>query len=73
MLVAAMNPCPCGHYGNPHRACTCVLPRIVRYRTRISGPLLDRIDMHVEVPAVSLREFRGYPGERPALSVATSR
>jgi magnesium chelatase family protein len=52
MLVAAMNPCPCGHYGNPHRACTCVLPHIVRYRTRISGPLLDRIDLHVDVPSL---------------------
>jgi magnesium chelatase family protein len=52
MLVAAMNPCPCGHFGNPRRACTCVLPQIARYRARISGPLLDRIDLHVEVPTV---------------------
>jgi len=47
-----MNPCPCGHFGNPRRACTCVLPQIARYRARISGPLLDRIDLHVEVPSV---------------------
>jgi magnesium chelatase family protein len=52
MLVAAMNPCPCGHFGNPQRACACVLPQIARYRARISGPLLDRIDLHVEVPSV---------------------
>jgi magnesium chelatase family protein len=67
MLVAAMNPCPCGHYGNPHRTCTCVLPHIARYRARISGPLLDRIDLHVEVPAVPYdRLAERTPGEPSA-------
>ncbi len=52
MLVAAMNPCPCGWYGHPRRACRCTLHELERYRRRISGPLLDRIDLHVDVPAV---------------------
>jgi len=52
MLVAAMNPCPCGHRGDARRACRCTEHELVRYRRRISGPLLDRIDIHVDVPAV---------------------
>jgi magnesium chelatase family protein len=52
MLVAAMNPCPCGWYGDAKRACRCTLHELDRYRRRISGPLLDRIDLHVDVPAV---------------------
>ncbi|MFP4343358.1 MAG: YifB family Mg chelatase-like AAA ATPase [Anaerolineales bacterium] len=52
VLVAAMNPCPCGYYGDPERACTCAMGMIQRYRKRISGPLMDRIDLHVEVPRV---------------------
>jgi magnesium chelatase family protein len=52
MLVAAMNPCPCGWYGDPKRACRCTLFELERYRRRISGPLLDRLDLHVDVPAV---------------------
>jgi magnesium chelatase family protein len=57
MLVAAMNPCPCGFYGDPKRACTCTPKQINGYRTRISGPLLDRIDLQVQVPAVAFREL----------------
>ncbi|MBN1864030.1 MAG: YifB family Mg chelatase-like AAA ATPase [Victivallales bacterium] len=49
MLIAAMNPCPCGHYGDAARSCRCTPPQIQRYRARISGPLLDRIDIHVEL------------------------
>ncbi len=57
MLVAAMNPCPCGYLGDPAHACTCTPIAIKRYRSRISGPLLDRIDLHVEVPAVAYRDL----------------
>ena len=57
MLVAAMNPCPCGYLGDPTHACTCTPIAIKRYRSRISGPLLDRIDLHVEVPAVAYRDL----------------
>ncbi len=57
MLVAAMNPCPCGYFGDRSHACRCTAPLIQRYRSRISGPLLDRIDLHVEVPAVPHREL----------------
>ena len=56
-LVAAMNPCPCGHLGDPAMACTCTPDRIAGYRVRISGPLLDRIDLHVSVPRPSAREI----------------
>ena len=57
MLVAAMNPCPCGFYSDPHQECTCTLPQIQRYKARISGPLLDRIDIHVEIPPVRFRDL----------------
>jgi magnesium chelatase family protein len=52
-MIAAMNPCPCGNAGEPTRVCTCAEPEIVRYRGRLSGPLADRIDMHVTLGAVS--------------------
>ena len=58
MLVAAMNPCPCGYLGDPKHECRCSPAQIQRYRARISGPLLDRIDLHVEAPALSLTELR---------------
>jgi magnesium chelatase family protein len=57
MLVAAMNPCPCGFSGDPTRSCSCQTNIVQRYRSRVSGPLLDRIDIHVEVPAVRYREL----------------
>lgn len=57
MLVCAMNPCPCGYIGDPHHQCTCTPSQIHRYRHRVSGPLLDRIDIHVEVPAVPYKEL----------------
>ncbi|MCK7492535.1 MAG: ATP-binding protein [Comamonadaceae bacterium] len=56
-LVAAMNPCPCGHLGDPRRACRCTPERVAAYCSRISGPLLDRIDLHVEVPRVAREEL----------------
>ncbi|MGP8051440.1 MAG: YifB family Mg chelatase-like AAA ATPase [Desulfobaccales bacterium] len=57
MLVAAMNPCPCGYFGDSRRACTCTPKQIQQYRGRISGPLLDRIDMHLAVPGLGFREL----------------
>ncbi|MEX0703119.1 MAG: YifB family Mg chelatase-like AAA ATPase [Planctomycetales bacterium] len=57
MLVSAMNPCPCGYRGDPRRQCQCTPPQIERYLARISGPLLDRIDIHLEVPPVPFREL----------------
>jgi magnesium chelatase family protein len=57
MLIAAMNPCPCGYYGDPVRECTCSMATISRYQKRISGPLLDRIDIHVEVPRVDYQKL----------------
>jgi magnesium chelatase family protein len=58
MLVAAMNPCPCGFYGDNTRECRCTPGIIQRYLSKISGPLLDRIDLHIEVPAVAYKELR---------------
>jgi len=67
MLVAAMNPCPCGYLGDSQHACRCTPTQIQRYRARVSGPLLDRIDIHIEAPAVSVSELRsGKPGEPSA-------
>ncbi len=57
MLAAAMNPCPCGYYTDPRHKCTCATPQIQRYMSKISGPLMDRIDIHVEVPALSYDEL----------------
>ena len=57
-LVAAMNPCPCGYLSHPNGRCHCTPDQIQRYRSRISGPLLDRIDMHIEVPPVPLKEIQ---------------
>ncbi len=59
MLVAAMNPCPCGYHGDTRRECRCTAAMIQRYLAKISGPLMDRIDLHVEVPAVAFQELRG--------------
>jgi len=59
MLAAAMNPCPCGYFNDKSRQCMCTPPMIQRYVAKISGPLLDRIDIHIEVPAVQYKELRG--------------
>lgn len=64
MLVAAMNPCPCGYLGDSKHECRCSSTQVQRYRSKISGPLLDRIDIHVEAPALSIEELRNSrPGE----------
>jgi len=62
MLVAAMNPCPCGYFTDSRRQCRCTPHQIRQYRAKISGPLLDRIDIHIEVPAVRYRELAGSGG-----------
>jgi magnesium chelatase family protein len=59
MLAAAMNPCPCGYWGSGQRDCQCSPPMIQRYVSKISGPLMDRIDIHIDVPAVNYKELRG--------------
>ena len=64
MLAAAMNPCPCGFFGDPTRQCHCSPPQIQRYVSKISGPLIDRIDIHIEVPAVKYKELRGERNHR---------
>ena len=69
MLVAAMNPCPCGYLGDRVRACTCGPVQVQRYRGRLSGPLLDRIDMHIEVPAVPVKDLIGQPAGEPSAAI----
>ncbi len=59
MLIAALNPCPCGYRGDTRRSCNCTPPQIDRYMSKISGPLLDRIDIHIEVPSVAYRDLSG--------------
>src|SRR5665213_1346766 len=59
MLAAAMNPCPCGYFNDKSRQCMCTPPMIQRYVSKVSGPLLDRIDIHIEVPALQYKELRG--------------
>src|SRR5256885_14653836 len=69
MLVAAMNPCPCGYFGDPKRECRCSPVQVQRYRQRISGPLLDRIDLHIEVPAVEYRDISSERAEEPSTAI----
>jgi magnesium chelatase family protein len=69
MLAAAMNPCPCGYLGDPVHACRCSPIDIERYRSRISGPLLDRIDIHLEIPAVPYRDLAGAPAEESSAAI----
>jgi magnesium chelatase family protein len=68
-LVAAMNPCPCGHAGDPARSCRCDPITIERYLARISGPLLDRIDIQLRVPAVRANELSGESAEEPSAAI----
>ena len=69
MLAAAMNPCPCGYLGDPLHSCRCAEVDIERYRSRVSGPLLDRIDIHLEVPTVPYRDLVGAGAEEPSATV----
>jgi magnesium chelatase family protein len=69
MLAAAMNPCPCGFFGDTTRECHCTPPQIQRYVSKISGPLLDRIDIHIEVPAVKYKDLRGEASVEDSASV----
>jgi magnesium chelatase family protein len=71
-LVAAMNPCPCGYLGEPDGRCRCAPPEIGRYRARISGPLLDRIDLRVAVPVVPSDELFDEPTDAAAINTAAS-
>ncbi len=69
MLVAAMNPCPCGYFGHPTKPCTCSSGAVTRYLGRISGPLLDRLDIHVEVPPVNFDEFSSREKAEPSAAI----
>ncbi len=69
MLVCSMNPCPCGHYGDPYHSCSCSSTAIQRYIGKISGPLLDRIDIHVEVPAINYQEISSKRVGEPSASI----
>ena len=69
MLAAAMNPCPCGYYGDPQHACSCGPLVVQRYLSRVSGPLLDRIDIHLEVPAVKYRALAEQGGGEPSEAI----
>ena len=71
MLVAAMNPCPCGFLNDSKHACRCTATQIRRYRSKISGPLLDRIDIHIEVPAVPYRDLMGRVSAEPSAAIQT--
>ena len=69
MLIAAMNPCPCGFYNHPVRQCTCSEDMVKRYLSKVSGPLLDRIDIHVEVPAVNYDDLTAKANEESSESI----
>ena len=69
MLVAAMNPCACGYFGDPKRECRCSPKQVENYRNRISGPLLDRIDIHVEAPAVEYKELSSEEPAEPSQAI----
>jgi magnesium chelatase family protein len=69
MLIGAMNPCPCGYFGDPINECTCSMGVISRYQRRISGPLLDRIDIHIEVPSVDYEKLTDDRTGEPSVSI----
>jgi magnesium chelatase family protein len=69
MLVAAMNPCPCGYRSDPSRDCSCHPSAVERYLSRLSGPLLDRIDLHLEVPRIPHEELMGRAPAEPSRTI----
>lgn len=69
MLAAAMNPCPCGYFGHPSRRCTCSAGSVSRYLSRVSGPLLDRLDLHIEVPPVEFDQLNAVGNEESSAAV----
>ena len=69
MLVAAMNPCPCGYFTDERKPCKCTPPQIDKYLARVSGPLIDRIDIHIEVPSVPFRELRSQRDGTPSATM----
>jgi len=73
LLVAAMNPCPCGYLGDPAHECSCTQTQIQKYRSKLSGPLLDRIDIHIRMGAVEEAEFGLEGGARPCMSTEEMR
>ncbi|UCH66641.1 MAG: YifB family Mg chelatase-like AAA ATPase [Ignavibacterium sp.] len=69
MLAAAMNPCPCGYFTDPNKECTCTPPLIQKYMAKISGPLLDRIDIHIEVPAIKYKDLSKEEKSEPSTNI----
>jgi magnesium chelatase family protein len=69
MLVASMNPCPCGYFNHPEKECVCGLPQVQRYLSKISGPLLDRIDIHIEVTPVSFEQLTDMRKAEPSINI----
>jgi magnesium chelatase family protein len=69
ILVAAINPCPCGYYGDTEKPCTCTSGMVSKYQKRISGPILDRIDIHLEVPRVPVQKLSSLDGGEPSLNI----
>ncbi|MDR2886200.1 MAG: YifB family Mg chelatase-like AAA ATPase [Rikenellaceae bacterium] len=69
ILIASMNPCPCGYYNHPTKECTCAPGAVARYMNRISGPLMDRIDMHIQVTPVDFAEMNAAPAAEPSAAV----
>lgn len=69
LTVCAMNPCPCGHLTNPKRACRCTMAQIQKYHQKISGPILDRIDLHVEIPAIEYADLTSERAEESSMEI----